>query len=117
MKPIYFGAFCALLAQISVPGHAAGKPVVERLAKTVVPLHYDLHVHPNADKLSFSGEVRIDVRVNAPVPAVILNAKELVFDDVKVDGGRSAVVTLDAELERANLQFTGGVSPGEHSLL
>ena len=117
VKPIYFAVFFALLALMSVPGHAAGNPVNERLAKTVVPLHYDLHLYPNADQLSFSGEVRIDVRVNAAVPAVILNAKDLVFDDVKLDDGRSAAVTLDAKLEQASLQFAGGVAPGAHSLL
>jgi aminopeptidase N len=105
----------ALAAQTpsAVPATAAD----ERLPQTVVPSNYELHLHPDADRLVFSAQVRIDVRVIAPVSAMVLNAKELVFDEVTLDGKRKAVVKLDAKLEQASLNFADSVSPGTHSLL
>lgn len=82
-----------------------------------MPLHYELHLHPDAAKLVFSAEARIDLRVDAPVTALLLNAKELTFDSVKLDGERKAKITLDDKLELATLRFARGVSPGMHSLL
>ena len=89
----------------------------ERLPKTVVPLHYDLQLHPDAAKLLFSAEASIELRVDAAVTAVVLNAKELAFDSAQLDGDRKADITLDAKLEQASLRFAGGVSPGSHKLL
>jgi len=103
-------------AQTPVAGPAAAKPAVERLPDTVVPSHYDLHLYPNADQLSFAGEVQIDVRVAGAVPEIVLNAKGLVFDEARLDAGRLAIVTLDPALEQASLKFAGGVSPGAHRL-
>lgn len=105
----------ALLVLMPASGHAAGA-VIERLPTTVVPLHYDLSLIPDAEHLTFSGDVQIDVQVAAAVSAVVLNAKGLVFDAATLDDGAKATVTLDGKLERASLGFAGGVSPGTHVL-
>jgi aminopeptidase N len=98
------------------PDQGAGAAPMERLPDSVVPLHYDLHLYPNAVNLTFAGEVHIDVQVKAPAAEIVLNAKELVLDEVSMDGGPRGTVTLDTKLEQARLRFAGSVAPGEHSL-
>jgi len=111
-----FAVVSALLVLMPAAGHAVGAKVIERLPTSVVPLNYDLRLTPDAEHLTFSGEVQIDVQVATAVSAVLLNAKGLMFDEATIDGGAKAVVTLDGKLERASLGFAGGVSPGAHVL-
>jgi aminopeptidase N len=119
-------AILALAAASLNPAAAAAAPsgkaataaaaMREVLPKAVVPLHYDLALHPDAGKMAFSGEVRIEVEAKTAVPAIVLNAKDLVFDEARLEDGRVAAVTLDPQLERASLSFAGGVTPGRHTL-
>lgn len=38
--------------------------VFHRLSTDVIPLHYDLKIHPNLETFKFEGTVVIDVEVN-----------------------------------------------------
>jgi aminopeptidase N len=106
----------AASAQSSVDTTGAASATREELPATVVPLHYELSVHPVADKLVFSAEVQITILASAAVPVVVLNAKDLLIDDARLEKGRKAVVTLDPKLERATLNFPDGVAAGRHVL-
>lgn len=55
-----------------------------RLPQTVVPVHYDLTIHPNLTTLSFTGVVRIQVDVLEDTKAIILHAKQLKTFNVKL---------------------------------
>jgi aminopeptidase N len=88
----------------------------ERLPTGVVPAHYELELHPDADKLSFSARVTIDLRVLTPAAEFVLNAKGLVLDSVSLDAGTQAQVTLDEKLEQAALRFPRTVGAGPHRL-
>jgi aminopeptidase N len=106
---VIFG--CAGGAQVS----AANAPS-ERLPATVVPSQYELELHPDADKLSFTAQVTIDVRVLAPTAEFVLNAKGLALDSVSLDARSQAKVTLDEKLEQVTLHFPGPVGAGPHTL-
>jgi aminopeptidase N len=90
--------------------------VSERLPTSVVPTHYELALHPNADRLIFTAQVTIDLNVVTAVPEFVLNSKGLVFDSVSLDAHTKANVTLDEKLEQATLHFQGAVPPGPHQL-
>ena len=90
--------------------------ISERLPTDVVPRHYDLALHPNADKLNFTAQVTIDLDVLTAVPEFVLNSKHLVFDSVSLDARTEASVTFDEKLERATLRFPSPVPSGPHEL-
>jgi aminopeptidase N len=88
----------------------------ERLPAGVVPAHYDLALHPDADKLTFTGQVTVELRVVTPAAEFVLNSKGLVLDSVSLDAHTQAAVTLDDKLERATLRFPSPVAAGPHKL-
>lgn len=101
---------------LALPFLAAGEER-EQLPSGVRPLRYDLALAPDAEKLTFSARVRIEIMVSAPVSSVVLNADGLAFDKVVLDYKRTATVTLDAKLQRATLAFAVPlVGPGNHTL-
>ena len=101
------GAACA---------RAAEHPQREVLPESVVPLHYELALVPDAAALTFRGKVAITIRVTAESPAITLNAAGLIFDHASLDGGPDARVSLDKGLGRATLTFANPVTTGEHLL-
>jgi len=101
------GAACA---------RAAEHPQREVLPESVVPLHYELALVPDAAALTFTGKVAITIRVTAESPAITLNAAGLIFDHAALDGGPDARVSLDKGLGRATLTFANPVTTGEHLL-
>jgi aminopeptidase N len=97
------------------PGAQAADRIV--LPKQVVPLHYDVAFTPNEAQMSFSGKARIDLQVLRPVPSIVLNAAELSFGQVLLDGGgKPATVSFDAAQQTATLRFGKPVSSGRHVL-
>ncbi len=103
------------LAPLSV---AATVEAAERqvLPDTVTPSHYDLHVMPDAAALTFKAEETIAIDVHAATPTITLNAEDLVFDSVALDGKTAAGIALDKGLGRATFTFAAPVAPGAHTL-
>ena len=52
----------------------------------MVPLHYNLDLTPDLDKLSFTGSAMADIDVNEPVDRLILNAVDLAIQNAAIDG-------------------------------
>ncbi|KAK1893011.1 Endoplasmic reticulum aminopeptidase 2 [Dissostichus eleginoides] len=48
-----------------------------RLPRYIIPLHYDLHLHPNLTSLSFTGTVQIQIDVQNNTNWVVLHSKGL----------------------------------------
>ncbi|MGH0162220.1 UNVERIFIED_CONTAM: hypothetical protein FKN15_042193 [Acipenser sinensis] len=48
-----------------------------RLPDKIVPVHYDLRIHPNLTSLNFTGTVKIEVLVKEETSFVILHSKDL----------------------------------------
>ena len=100
----------------------ADDPASYRLPTTVMPRHYRLTLEPDLGAATFTGEVEIDVSVDAPVTSVVLNAAELAIASATLrpgDGGpgRTPVsITLDEREERAVLAFDAPLGVGPATL-
>jgi aminopeptidase N len=97
---------------------AAAEPTARpgRLPTGVVPLHYDIHVEPDAAALTTRGTVSIDVVVERPSDTIVLNALDLEIHSVLADAGNPASVRLDASAQTATLKFAQPLSVGPHRL-
>ena len=113
---------CALMAGSALsaaqaapaPPSAAGRVV---LPTNVAPLAYDLTVTPDMKAMTFTGEVKIEIDVKAPARAITLNAAELTFSRVSLQGSAAAPqVSFDTEQQTATLTFPQAVSAGRHVL-
>ncbi len=57
-----------------------------RLPRTVVPRHYELHLEPDLQNFTFSGEETVAITVSEPTAEVILNAAELEIGKFEEEG-------------------------------
>src|SRR5882757_9526169 len=94
-----------------LPAQAASR---ETLPGAVVPVHYDLELVPNADALTFRGQVTITVMAKSPVKDISLNAEGLAFDQVTLDGSGSMTTTADQKLGRETLHTDRPITVGQH---
>ena len=109
-----FAAICFLLLNFS---HAAR---AQRLSQNVIPSHYSLEFTPDLKAATFSGSEAIDVNIKAPINAITLNAIEIKFESVEIDGGdgatQSGSVSLDPEKQQATFTFAKTIPAGNATL-
>jgi Peptidase family M1 domain/Peptidase M1 N-terminal domain/ERAP1-like C-terminal domain len=86
------------------------------LPRTLVPAHYELSLIPNAEALTFKGTVQITGDAPTGGRQIVVNAKGLVFDDVRLDGHLAGTVALDERLGRAAITFPSAFTAGRHTL-
>jgi aminopeptidase N len=109
-----FGAAALLLAACQ---EKVAAPTRHVLPEGVTPIHYDIDVVPNAQALSFTGRVGIDLDVTKATSAVTLNAADLSFQTVRLDGAAvTPKVAFDDAAQRATLTFASPISAGKHRL-
>ncbi len=92
----------------------------QRLGRTAVPEHYDIHLAPDFATETFAGRVSISVRLTEPARAIILNAAEIAFHEVTVTAGamtQTARVVLDREREIATLTVERTIPAGLATIL
>jgi aminopeptidase N len=82
----------------------------------VVPVHYEIRVEPDAQALTFSGHVAIDLDVQRATGSIVLNALDLEIARATLDDASAASVALDAGAQVATLEFAETVAPGRHRL-
>jgi puromycin-sensitive aminopeptidase len=82
-----------------------------RLPHGVRPSRYDLRLRPSLADATFTGSVRIELRVDEPTEMLVLNADELAITSCDVDGN-SATWELDATTERLFVTPTSAVAAG-----
>src|SRR5262249_38113052 len=94
-----------------------------QLSRSVTPEHYAISIEADADLSGFHGSAAIDIEVHQRTRQIVLNAADLVFGRVVLDGsgtpesGRTpTTVALDARHETATLSFPGLIAPGPHHL-
>ena len=119
MRAFLLGVILAAGVAVSAPALAQTAEAGQRevLPSGVRPVAYDLHLVPDADHLTFKGEVKITVDVADPTATVALNANHLVFDRAVVDADpATAAVSLDTKLQRATLAFAKPIGKGRHVL-
>ncbi len=108
----------ALLA-LSAPIQAqTAKPNPQRviLPDTVRPIHYQLHIKPDAANLSFTGNVAIDVDVRSTINEITLNAVNLKFSNSKLGDDIINKVSYDAKNGTATLSLSKPANPGRYTL-
>jgi aminopeptidase N len=86
------------------------------LPRTLVPAHYELTLAPDAQALTFKGTEKITGNASTGGRQIVVNAKGLSFDEVRLDGQPAATVTLDEKLGRAAITFASAYAPGPHVL-
>jgi len=92
---------------------SAGRQVLPR---TLVPAHYALTLVPDAEALTFKGTVQITGDASRGGRQMVVNAKGLSFDEVRLDGQLAGTVALDGKLGRATITFPSVYAPGSHVL-
>jgi len=125
MRRLLSSAAAAVLVLAAGSAMAAGpaaKPpitaanVTTQLPRGVVPTHYDLAFTPDADKLTFTASVKININVVKPTNTITLHAADLAFAKAELVGVGAAKVTVDAEAQTATFTFDKPVSAGAHVL-
>ena len=112
MKLITIGALAAALTLSA--SAADGQRAVLGGERRPDPL--SAHRYSGRATLTLSGDVRIDIEVAEPTNVIVVNALELVFDDVTLDGGLQPDVSFDEQAQTARLTFPEPVTAGRHSL-
>jgi len=98
-----------------LPGAAmAGERQV--LPDTVKPVHYDVHIMPNAAALTTRGDETVDITVAKATSSVTLNASGLLFDEVTLDGAKAVETVEIKPLGQVTFSFAKTVAPGAHRL-
>ncbi|MBT5117844.1 MAG: M1 family peptidase, partial [Actinobacteria bacterium] len=80
-----------------------------RLSRTVLPLHYALHLVPDLENHTFTGSVRIEATADQALKELTLNAIELNVSSAQVNG-QAVGFSLDTDLEQ--LTLSGLVAAG-----
>jgi len=111
-------AACATTGMHAPPAAApvAARQFPTQLPRDVRPTHYSLSIAPDAPNLRFTGSTLIDVDVLAPTDTITLNAIDLDFASVTLDGGPRVRVTTDAAAQTATFHFPAPIAPGHHRL-
>lgn len=108
-------AVIAAAAQRPSTNSGRAKPSGERLPRTVVPEHYDLHFVPDLAKDTFAGDETIRVRLTEPSNHIILHAAEIDFREVTITAGdrsQTASVTRDPAHELVTFTVPARLAAG-----
>lgn len=75
-----------------------------RLPRHLIPLHYDLYLHPNLNTGLFTGRVRIDIEALDVAEYFLVHVKNLTVTDTKLMQG-DVVIPLDSAFEYHENEF------------
>lgn len=106
-----------LLASTALAAAPALSNVTTQLPRSVVPVHYDISITPNAGKMTFTGRVVVTINVIEPVTSITLNAADLNFHSASLSGVAAAPkITTNAEAQTATFSFAQPLKPGTYKL-
>jgi aminopeptidase N len=103
----------ALFGFGTLPAGAAQRVV---LPTNVTPVHYQLSITPDAEKLTFDGQVQIDIQVKQATQTIQLNSADLTFKSAIIEGVGSLVSTFDAKKQTVSLRAPKVLKPGTYKL-
>jgi aminopeptidase N len=104
------------IAPSKIMGPAIEQTLPGRLPAEAVPLHYDITVTPDPARLRFEAEASIAFQARRPLSTLTLNAADLAFGTVTLDGKPVAPPVLDAKGETAVFTFARPLKAGRHVL-
>jgi len=111
----------AALAQTPATGPLA-EAVPSDLPRTARPIHYAIHVIPDAKNLTFTGTEMVDLQVYERVDALTLHANELEISTAELvpagGAGRAVPLTQTFDREKQTVRFAAPtpIEPGTYRL-
>lgn len=87
------------------------------LPTTATPTKYVLHLEPDLEKLTFDGQVRIQLDVHQPTDKLTCHAADLTFKSVKLDGSVLSDYAFDEKQERVTFSLASSLRPGSKAVL
>lgn len=120
--PLLLAAAPLALAQPALAQTPAGPApgITTQLPRGAAPSHYAITVTPDAPNLKFGGKVTIDLTVTQPMPALVLNAADLVIGDVRLTPAKGKPIKgsarINADAQTVSLDFGKPVQPGSYKL-
>ena len=117
----------ALLAFALPSPYAAAQPATAKAASAaaervilptdVAPRRYEIRVAPDAERLTFRGQARIEIEIKRPTDRIVLNAAELVIERVLLSQTPEAPqIVFDEEEQTAAFVFPTRLLPGARVL-
>ncbi|MVZ96168.1 M1 family peptidase [Sphingorhabdus sp. IMCC26285] len=107
-------------ATLAAPAKSAASEVPSQLPRNAAPLHYSITVTPDAEKLSFDGNVLIEFLLKTPSDSITLNAADIDFRRVTVAKGRAAAMPATAKVnaaaQTATISFGKKLAAGRYTL-
>ena len=92
-----------------------------RLPSSVLPKHYNLHLRPDLEAETFTGNVDIYIEIGETLSEIVLNYKEIELKSAQLLGQNDQFdvveYTYDEELERVTLKIDRDAPPGSYNLL
>ncbi len=87
-----------------------------QLPKSVCPLHYDLHLEPDLEKLTTHGTVTIRILAMQRVSEIVLNSLDLEITHASLQAEREMVLhpRLDAAQQTLTLPLPEPIVPGSN---
>jgi aminopeptidase N len=117
LKPVWAVTAAWFLASAAPAAVTAPASARLLLPTAVSPLHYRLEITPDAQALSFSGTLQIEVAVHQRVDTVVLNSADIVIDHADTASGAGAIATTyDAEAQTVSLKMDRPLAPGTDTL-
>jgi len=125
-----FTALLATAAIVALSGSLSAQAVEQRdtvdtslptqLPREAVPHHYAITVTPNAGKLTFAGNVAIDLQLQKASRTLTLNAADMTFGKVTIApagrGSFPATAKVNAASETVTFDFGRVLQPGAYKL-
>ncbi len=92
------------------------KKINVRLSKFVVPIKYEIKLHPDLENFTFGGTEVITVNLLKDTKEITLNSKEIDIETVRLDKDFSQKITYNQKAETATFVFDKKISKGKHTL-
>jgi len=119
----FLAAVAAVVLATAAPALAVAAPAKPAASKRIVlptdvrPDRYDITIRPDAEKLTFTGQARIELTVVKPTRRIVLNAADLTFGKVSLTGQDVAPkIVLDEAQQTAAFVFPKALAAGRHTL-
>ncbi|MBP6029916.1 MAG: M1 family metallopeptidase [Sphingobium sp.] len=115
--------FSSLLAPAALAqtGDGPAASTTTQLPRVAVPSHYAIKVTPDAAKLAFAAEARVDIEIMSETSTLTMNANELAFTSATITAagkGKPVAGTLstDAQAQTVTVSFKKPLKPGKYQL-
>ena len=105
-----------LAALVLASGAAAAPAIPTQLPAGIDPVSYDLAIVPDAKALTFSGHVTVTVEARRNADRLVLNALNLAFGAVTIDGA-AATAAIDEKTQTVAFSTGRSLASGRHVLV